>query len=157
MDARPNEIATSTAATLLGISGEMFRRVAKSGHIVVHKRGVTTVDGAVQGYANFLREDARRAEANASAVRAHQAKAATVAAANSRRRAGLIDVEEVEFLLGEITRIASDRLGRVNLSGRASDGATQNVAHEIKVAAVDIEAARAAAVALLKGEKSDDD
>lgn len=157
MDARPNEITTSTAATLIGVSYEMIRRLVKAGNIPSHRRGFTTVEAAVQGYAAFLREDARRAEANASAVRAHNAKAATVAAANARRRAGVVDIEEVEFVLGAIRRIASDRLGRVNLSGCTSDGAAQNVAREIKSAVDDIEAARAHAVAVLKGEKTHDD
>ncbi|MGO4909528.1 hypothetical protein ACEN2J_14480 [Pseudorhodobacter sp. W20_MBD10_FR17] len=157
MDARPNEIATSTAATLIGVSYEMIRRLVKAGNIPSHRRGLTTVDGAVQGYAEFLREDARRAEANASAVRAHNAKAATVAAANSRRRAGLVDAEEIEIVLTALAGIATARLAGLDLAGRVSPQTAKQVAAEVKATACDFASAHAHAVALLKGEKPDDE
>lgn len=157
MEARLNEISTKTASALIGVSAEMFRRVAKSGHVVVHRSGHTTVEGAVRGYASFLREDARRAEANVSAVRAHNAKAATVVAANSRRRAGLVDAEEVEIVLTEIARIATARLADFDLAGHVTPQTAKQVAAEVKATVGDFALARDQAVALLKGEKPDDE
>ncbi len=157
MDAPLNEIANSTAASLIGVSYEMVRRLVKAGAIPSHRRGFTTVEAAVQGYAAFLREDARRAEANASAVRAHNAKAATVAAANSRRRDSLVEIEEAEGVLKVIASIAASRLATIDLTGRVTPQTARNVAAEVKASARDIGAAHLHAVAVLKGEKAYDE
>ena len=85
-------------------------REAIARHSAEIDRRMTTVPAAVQGYARFLREDAQRTEANASAVRAHNAKAQTVAAANARRRAGLIATRDVIELVEEIAGIAIARI-----------------------------------------------
>lgn len=150
---RPGEIATSTAAVLIGVSYEMVRRLVKSGHIALHRRGYTTVSSAVQGYARFLREDAARAEANASAVRAHNAKAATVAAANARRRADLMAIDDATEILDLIATTATAKLRGISLKGRVPASVEKRVAAEMAEAAKDIEAARALAVAVLKGER----
>lgn len=156
-EARPNEISTGTAATLLGVSFEMFRRVAKAGHILIHRRGFTTVEAAVGGYAAFLREDAKRAEANASAVRAHNAKAATTAAANARRRSGLADRAEVEDVVNGIAAVAIARLRAADLSSRLPAGTVAVLKREIAAACVGIEKSRDAALRVLRGEGGSDD
>ena len=157
MEERPGEIATSTAAALIGVSYEMVRRLVKSGHVAAHRRGFTTVPEAVQGYARFLREDAARAEANASAVRAHNAKAATVAAANARRRADLIAVEDAAAVLDLIAETACRQLRSSALAGRVPASVGKRVAAEMAEAAKDIEAARDLGVAVLKRDRAYDD
>lgn len=157
MEERPGEIATSTAAALIGVSYEMVRRLVKSGHIALHRRGMTTVPEAVQGYARFLREDAQRAEASAAAVRAHNAKAQTVAAANARRRADLVEVDEAIAVLDLIAESACTKLRGMTHKGRIPASVGKRVAAELGEAAKDIEAARDLGVAVLKGEREHGD
>ena len=155
MTSRPDEISTSTAAALVGVSYEMVRRLVRSGHIISHARGLTTVSAAVQGYAAFLREEAARAEANAAAVRSHRAKAATMAAANERRRAGLIDRAEAEQVVTAIAAIAATRLRGFAMTGQLAPATARQLAAEVKAVAGAIEADRERVLAQLRGEVTD--
>lgn len=149
---KPGEISTSTAAALLGVSYEMVRRLVRSGHIELHRRGWTTVPEAVQGYARFLREDAARAEANASAVRQHRAKAATVAAATSRRRAGYIARADAELAITIVADTACAMLRAARLKGRVPPNLEKPTAAEMVAAATSISEALALALSVLRGE-----
>ena len=155
MTSRPDEISTSTAAALVGVSYEMVRRLVRSGHITSHARGLTTVSAAVQGYAGFLREEAARSEANAAAVRAHRAKAATVAAANERRRAGLIERAEAEQVVMAVATIAATHLRDFEMTGQLAPATARQLAAEVKAVAGAIEADRERVLAQLRGEVTD--
>jgi len=148
---KPGEISTSTAAALLGVSYEMVRRLVRSGHIGLHRRGWTTVPAAVHGYARFLREDAERAEANASAVRQHRANAKTVGAANDRRRAGLISSAEAVDLVTSISRIATAQIEKLAAPKGLPASTAAAIRQERKAAAADVEAARDLAISTLRG------
>lgn len=156
MAAAPVEISTATAARLLGVSYEMVRRLAAAGHIAVHRRGHTTVRAAVAGYATFLRADAQRAETNVSAVRAHQARAARTAALNARRRADLVEIEDVELLLDHIVTVATDALRGLDLRGQVTDGTHKRLKVAATEAATEVQQARDLALAVLRGEATYD-
>lgn len=151
---RPGEISTSTAAALIGVSYEMVRRLVRSGHIELHRRGWTTVPAAVQGYSRFLREDAARAEANAAAVRQHRANAATVGAANDRRRAALISSAEAVDLVTSISRIATAQIEKLAAPKGLPASTAAAIRQERKAAAADVEATRDLAITALQGSKA---
>jgi hypothetical protein len=147
-----DEITTAEAATLLGISGAMLRRVASQGYIDRHVRGKTTVTSAVQGYAAFLRDDGARSNANEAQARAHRAKAAKIRRETERRRAALTDREEVEQIVQTVAETACDRLRSVDVVGLVDGRTARAFADEVKGACARIGDAEARALAALRGE-----
>ncbi|WP_226553575.1 hypothetical protein [Celeribacter naphthalenivorans] len=152
-----DEIDVSSAATLLGISGAMFRRVAAAGYIERHARGKTTVSSAVQGYARFLRDDGARSEGNEAQARSHRAKAARIRRETERRRAALSVREEVEEIVVTVAKTACNRLRSVDVVGLVDGKIAAAFADEVEGACQRVEAAKARAVAALRGEEEGDD
>lgn len=151
MTTPPDEITTAEAARLLNISDEMFRRVCAQGYVTRHKRGRTTVTSAVSGYASFLRASAERHEANETQARAHRAKAAKIRRETERRRAALTDRADVEQIVQTVAETAASRLRSIDLTGEVDGRTNKKLQVEIKAAFRRIEAAKASALAALRG------
>jgi hypothetical protein len=150
-----DEITTAEAATLLGISGAMLRRVAGAGYIDRHARGKTTVTSAVQGYAAFLRDDGSRSDANEAQARAHRAKAARIRRSVSRRRAALTDRGEVEQIIETVAEMACARLRNIDLTGEVDGRTARAFAKEIEDACQRIGDAEARALQSLRGQEAE--
>ncbi|MHC9236621.1 hypothetical protein ACX9MO_13385 [Pseudooceanicola sp. 502str34] len=135
----------------------MFRKVASAGFIDRHRRGRTTVSGAVRGYAQFLLSGAERSDANASQSRSHRAKAEKIRRATARRRRGLVECGEVEAVIDMTVDRAVERLRAVDLGGLIDGPTAETFAAEVEAAVARIGAARDRAVADLWGEEVGDD
>lgn len=146
-----DEITTAEAATLLGISGAMLRRVASQGYIERHARGKTTVTSAVQGYAAFLRDDGQGSNASEAQARSHRAKAARIRRETERRKAALTPCAEVEQIVQTVAETACDRLRHVDVVGLVDGRTAKAFAKEIEGACERIEAEKASAVIALRG------
>ncbi|WP_151717552.1 hypothetical protein [Gemmobacter serpentinus] len=134
-----DEISTSTAARLIGVSDEMFRKVARAGHITVHRRGFTTATSAVSGYARFLKQDTARADAHADQSRQHIARASVIRATTARRRAGLIEAAEAELIVRTVAEAATSCLRGLDAAGHVSPATAQALAVAARNAAARIE------------------
>lgn len=155
----PDECTTRDAARLLNIGDTMLRRLCSHGFITRHRRGFTTVSGAVQGYARFLRDGADRAGASAAQARQHRAKAEKIRRATARRRAGLIGRSEVELIISQVADEAIQRLHALDVEGLVNAATAATFAVEIAGAVGRIEGARARVIAGLRGnvDGADDD
>jgi hypothetical protein len=145
-DERPDEISTSTAAALLGISPRRLRQLAEEGFITLHRRGHTTIVSAVQGYLRSIKADASRAPIDTTMSRAHAAKAALTEAATARRRAVLTEKAEVQQMLDLVARTAIDRLRAVRPPGSLSPAVAHVLRTEIETTCARIEAVHKAAL-----------
>lgn len=154
MTDHPDEITTSVAARLLGISDEMFRKVARAGYITVHTRGRTTARSAISGYSRFLRADAVRADANSAQSRQHLARASVVRATTARRRAGLIETAEVELVVRTTAQAAVASLRGLDAAGHVSQATAQALAVAARDAAARIEVEAARIVGELRGGRA---
>jgi predicted transcriptional regulator of viral defense system len=150
-----DEITTSEAATLLGISGAMLRRVASQGYIERHARGKTTVTSAVQGYARFLKDDGQRSDVNEAQARSHRAKAARIRRETERRRAALTDRAEVEQVIETVADTACRCLRAIDLTGEVDGKTARAFATEIKGACERIKAEQASAIQSLRGQEAE--
>lgn len=145
-----DEIATSVAAALLGVTPRRLRQLADEGRIVIHRRGFTTVTSAIRGYVNFLRAEERTGATAATSARAHGARAALTEAATARRAATLLARVEVEEVIATITTTAAAALRGATLGPAVSPEAARAFAAEIAAAAARVERAGARAVAALR-------
>ena len=144
----PDEIATTTAAALIGVSPRRLRQLADAGHITIHRRGFTTVSSAVSGYIRSLRAEAQSSPASASAARGHTAKAALIRSHTARRKAALTVRAEAEDVIQAIADAATRRLRDARLPA-VSPAAGQSFRAEILAACLRIEAARDCALRAL--------
>lgn len=149
-----DEIGTGIAARLLGISDEMFRRVARAGFITVHRRGFTTASSSVGGYARFLKQDAARADANSDQSRQHLARASVIRATTARRRAGLIEIAEAALIVRTVAEAATASLRGLDATGRVSAATAEALAVAARDAAARIEAEATRIVDGLRGGRA---
>lgn len=145
-DERPDEISVAVAAALLGVSPRRLRQLASEGFITLHRRGHTTVVGAVQGYLRAIKADASRVPVDTAMSRAHAAKAALTTAATARRRAALTDRTEAEQMLDLVARTAIDRLRAVRPPASLSPAVAHVLRTELEATCARIEAAQKASL-----------
>jgi hypothetical protein len=119
MQHHPDEVATSTAARLLGISSSMFAKLVAGGHVKPHRRGYVSASAAVKGYAAFLRSSAQRSERNSAQARAHRARAAQIEAKTAKRLGAVIDAKTVLTAVHTILENGRQALDAVELEGVA--------------------------------------
>lgn len=149
IEPRPDEISTTAAATLLGITARRLRQLADAGHITIHRRGHTTVASCVQGYIRALRTEGHATETSASAARGHAAKAALIRSAMAKRRAALTARDEAEQAILEVAQAAIRRLTTAPLPATIPAPAGTAFRAEIALAVTQIEAAKSRALAAL--------
>lgn len=145
----PDEISTSAAAVLLGITARRLRQLADDGFVVVHARGRTTVSSCVQGYIKSLRASGHSTEASASAARGHNAKAALIRSATAKRRAALTAQEEAVVVIEVVAAAAIKRLTDARLPLNIPAPAGISFRSEIASACDRIRAAEARALSAL--------
>lgn len=148
-ESRPDEISTTAAATLLGLTPRRLRQLADEGFVVVHARGRTTVSSCVQGYIKSLRASGHSTEASASAARGHNAKAALIRSATAKRRAALTAQEEAITAIETVAQAAIRRLTEAPLPAAIPAPAGTSFRSELALAVAQIEAAKARALAAL--------
>ena len=148
-DLPPDALPMEAAARLLGIGPERLRQLAKMGYVAKVARGHTTATSAVQGYARFLKAEARKTPASTAASRSHEAKAALIAASTERRRAELIDLAEAEAVIERIARTAVSRLRKAPVDKGLTPATRKVLSTEISAACRAIEAAKVRALAAL--------
>lgn len=145
----PDEISTATGAALIGVSPRRLRQLADGGHVVIHRRGFTTVSSVVSGYIRSLRQDASASPTSAVAARGHAAKASLTRAATARRKALLTVRFEAEAVVQEVADAAIRRLRDAKLPTSIPMAAGRSFRSEIAQAIAQIEAAKARALAAL--------
>lgn len=145
----PDEIATTTAAALIGVSPRRLRQLADAGHTAIHRRGFTTVSSAVSGYIRSLRAEAQSSPASASAARGHTAKAALTRAATAKRLASLTARAEAEWAIETSAAAAVRRLRDAQLPASIPAPAGTSFRAEVAMACQRIEAAKGRALAAL--------
>lgn len=148
-DARPDEISTSAAAVLLGITPRRLRQLSDEGFITIHRRGHTTVSSAVQGYVKSLRAMGHSTETSESAARGHAAKAALIRATTAKRRAVLTAQEEAVEAIETVATAAIRRLTEAPIPAAIPTPAGISFRAEIALVVGQIEAAKARALAAL--------
>lgn len=155
MTERPDEISSSAAAALLGVTPRRLRQLAEGGFLTIHRRGFTTVGSAISGYIRALRAEGHATEVSASAARGHTAKAALIRAATAKRRATLTAVSEAEQAIATVAEAAIRRLGEARLPASVPTHAGISFRAEIAAAIDRIRAAETRALAALtSGESS---
>lgn len=154
-DLPPDAVRIDIAASLLGLTGERIRQLARAGFAELPARGFVALTSLLSGYARYLRTEAGRPASEAMS-RAHDAKAGLLTAATDRRRAELVKREDAEAALAVIRTTAARHL-RGLTTARALRGLPPEVAGAVRrevLAAVErIEAREAEARrALLSGD-----
>lgn len=145
-----DEISTTTASALLGVTPRRLRQLADEGHVVIHRRGFTTVASAIRGYVNFLRAEERAGGTTATSARAHVVRAALTEAATAKRAASFMPRAEAEEVVAIIAGLAAKALRDAKLDPAVSPEAARAFATEIKAAAARVERAGERAVAALR-------
>lgn len=128
-----DEITTRQAATLLGIGETMMRKLVSGCHVIVHRRGHTTLTSAVSGYSAFLRGSTSTSTSGQIAARAHLAKAAAVSASVERRRAKMQPSAEIIELMDQITMVAREKIVTLAVPG-LPPGVASTLKNEAKAA-----------------------
>lgn len=148
---KPNdEISTSTAAALLGLTPRRLRQLADEGSITIHRRGFTTITSAVRGYADFLRAEERNGATAATQARAHTARAALVEAGTARRAAAFLPRAEAEEAVGAFAALAAQALREAKLDTTIAPEAERTFRIEVEAAAARVERAGERAIAALR-------
>lgn len=145
-----DEISTGTAAALLGLTPRRLRQLADEGHVVIHRRGFTTISSAVRGYVDFLRAEERHGVTTATQARAHTARAALVEAATAKRAATFLPRAEAEEAVGALAVLAASALRSARLDTAVSPEVEKAFAAETEAAAARVERAGERAIAALR-------
>lgn len=149
MDARPDEISITAAATLLNVTPRRIRQLAQDGFVVVHRRGFTSVGSAVSGYVRALRAEGQTSPTTAAAARQHLAKAQLIRSFTAKRKAALTARAEAEEAVRAVADAAIRRLKDARLPASIPTATGQSFRSEVAAAVVRIEEAKARALAAL--------
>ncbi len=103
-------ITLEVAGRLLQVTPERIRQLAKSGYIVIPRRGYTTIVSAVQGYIRFLKESASERTTNAALTRAQDARAREVELRIKREERELIPLDEAMLAMSMLCGLVSQQL-----------------------------------------------
>lgn len=145
----PDEISTSTAAALLGITSHRLRQLASAGFVVIHRRGHTTASSAISGYIRSLRAETSTSPTSAAAARGHAAKAQLTRVATARRWALLTARDEAAGVIEQVAAAAIKRLRNARLPTTIPNAAGISFRAEIGAAIGQIEQARSRALAAI--------
>lgn len=99
---RSGYIDAKTAAGLLMMSTERVRQLVKDGWIPKPDRNQYPLVGTVQGYINFLRDEARRSVQNVSANKARDARAREIEVRTDERLRKLVPFDEANTVVAEV-------------------------------------------------------
>jgi hypothetical protein len=105
------EITTAQAASLVMVTPEWIRRLAKDGWIAKAERGRFRLPDVVQGYIKFLKDEGRRSSKTASHARLQEIKTRKEELAVARAERELIPLVDAMTLVDEI---AGTVVARVN-------------------------------------------
>lgn len=92
-------ITLEVAGRLLMITPERVRQLSRMGYIAIPERGKTTIVGAVQGYIQFLKDEARKDTRSQADSRVRDARAKEIELRNAIRLRELIPVEDASAAL----------------------------------------------------------
>jgi len=106
-------IPTDTAAKLLMVTPEWVRRLTKDGWIRKVAKDQYRIVDAVQGYINYLKDEARKATKSAAASRVQEARAREIELRTAREEGRLWDAETAEATFAEILGGFRSELGGV--------------------------------------------
>ena len=98
-------LSIKQAAQLLKMTGERVRQLSRDGWIPKAARGLYPLVGSVQGYIDFLRDEARRSNQNAPANRARDARAREIELRIAEREGRLMPTEEALAVMDEIVAL----------------------------------------------------
>ena len=115
-------LTTKQAAALLKMTGERVRQLSRDGWIPKASRGLFPLVASVHGYIDFLRDEARRSNQNASANRLKDARQKEIELRIAEREGRLMPTDEALAVMDEIVALA--RTEMQTLPGRS----TQDVA-----------------------------
>jgi hypothetical protein len=142
-----NEMSLDMAGRLLGIGPERIRQLSKAGYIKIHKRGMTALVPAVQGYIKYLKDENSKGTKTAAASRATDARAREIELRIAREERQLIPKEDADLALdlvvGEVNKQFTGLAARI----------TRDVSLRRKIEAELYEAKRKIAEALGSGRE----
>lgn len=96
------QVSLDVAAQLIMVTPRWVQKLAKDGWIPKAERGRYSLIGVVQGYINFLKDEARRASKSAADSRVRDARAREIELRVARQQADLIAYAEHVAILDEI-------------------------------------------------------
>ena len=94
-------ITAEQAGRLLMITRQRIEALAKDGHIPRAAKGKYPLVGVVQGYVNFLKDEARRTSKSAAASRVTDARAQEIELRIRKQMHELIDINEHDAIVDE--------------------------------------------------------
>lgn len=95
-------VTLDVAAQLIMVTPRWVQKLTKDGWIPKSERGRYSLIGVVQGYINFLKDEARRASKSAADSRVRDARAREIELRVARQQADLIPYAEHVAILDEI-------------------------------------------------------
>ena len=90
------------ASTLLMVSDQWVRDLAKKGYVPAPERGMVPLVATVQGYIRWLKDEERRTSKTAAASAVQQARAEEIRLRIAREQGKLIDLEDTERAFADI-------------------------------------------------------
>ena len=100
--APPEMMTIAQAATLLMVTPQWVRDLAKQGAIPKPVSGMVPQVATIQGYIKWLKDEDRRSSKSASASRVQDARAREIEIRSAKEEGSLIDIEDVEITYEEI-------------------------------------------------------
>ena len=95
-------MTVAQAMSLLMLSDEWLRQLAKKGYVPKAEKGLLPLVGTVQGYIRWLKDDERAKSKTAAASAVQQARAREIELRIARESGKLVELEDAEAAFAEI-------------------------------------------------------
>lgn len=102
---RGDVISLEVAAALLMLTPQWVMKLARDGFIPRPERNTYTIQGCVQGYIRYLKDEARRTSKSAQADRVATQRAKEIAQRIAKNDNQLIDINDAQAVVDEIVGI----------------------------------------------------
>lgn len=101
-DSSAGMMTTAQAASLLMVTDQWIRDLAKKGHIPRPERGMLPLVATVQGYIRYLKDEERRSSKSAAASAVQQARAREIELRIARESGKLLEMDDTEAAFADI-------------------------------------------------------